>query len=140
MISVDEVFNRAAVKDGITEGVTVSGGEPLAQFHPLVALLRRVRQETTLSSIVFTGYTWDEVQRMPEIGSLLGIIDVLVAGRYEAKRRLSRGLRGSANKTVHLLTARYTLADLEATPPAEILVTTNGDRVLSGIDPLQIHS
>jgi anaerobic ribonucleoside-triphosphate reductase activating protein len=103
----------------------------------LLALLRRVRRETPLSVLVFTGFIWEEVGRFPEAGELLACTDVLIAGRYEAARRLARGLLGSANKTVHFLTARYTAADLEAVPPAEVLITAEGEVVLSGIDPVR---
>jgi hypothetical protein len=63
-------------------------------------------------------------------------VDVVIAGRYVAAQHLARGLRGSANKTVHLLTDRYTAADLEATPEAEIILRPDGQVFVSGIDPL----
>ena len=126
----------AALGDGI-EGLTVSGGEPLQQRPALLELLRRVRRETALSVVVFTGFTREEVGRLPEAGEVLACVDVLIAGRYDATRRVARGLLGSANKTVHFLTARYTAADLEAVPPAEVVITAAGEVVLSGIDPLR---
>jgi hypothetical protein len=62
---------------------------------------------------------------------------VLVAGRYDASQHLARDLRGSANQTVHLLTDRYTMNDLQSVPPAEVIVTAEGKVVVSGIDPLK---
>ena len=47
-------------------------------------------------------------------------------------------LRGSANQRIQLLTARYTLADVEATPVAEIRIGPTGDVVLTGVDPLRL--
>ncbi len=67
---------------------------------------------------------------------LLTYVDVLIAGRYDQGRRLARGLRGSSNKTVHFLTARYTLDDLESVPAAEVVVTMTGEVVCSGIQPV----
>jgi anaerobic ribonucleoside-triphosphate reductase activating protein len=119
------------------EGLTISGGEPLQQRAPLLALLQRVRRETNLSILLFTGFTWLELQRMPEAKTLLACIDVLIAGRYVASQRLARHLQGSANKTIHLLTDRYTMADLQATPPAEVMISDTGEILLSGIDPLE---
>jgi anaerobic ribonucleoside-triphosphate reductase activating protein len=119
------------------EGVTISGGEPLQQRPALLALLQRLRQETALSVLLFSGYAWAEIQRLPEAAALLASLDVLIAGRYQADRRLARDLRGSANKTVHLLTDRYRLDDLRQVPPAEVIITPDGQVVMSGIDPLR---
>lgn len=136
LIAVDDLVQRVVgLGDGI-EGVTVSGGEPLQQRPALLALLRRLRRETALSIIVFTGFTWDEVQRMPEASELLSCLDVLIAGRYDQTRHLARELRGSANKTVHFLTDRYGSADLAGVPGAEVVITAQGQVQLTGIDPL----
>jgi anaerobic ribonucleoside-triphosphate reductase activating protein len=136
LLPVAKLFQRLAALGKAIEGVTVSGGEPLQQRRALLALLQRVRQETALSVLVFTGYTWDEVQRMPEADLLRACVDVLIAGRYDPAQRLARELRGSANKTVHFLTDRYRLEDLQAVFPAEVLITAEGVIQVSGIDPL----
>ena len=135
---VDKICDQitcAQATSGI-QGVTVSGGEPLQQRPALLALLERVRAETNLSVLVFTGYTWSEVQAMRRSPALLSRIDVLIAGRYDQHQRLASGLRGSASKTIHLLTDRYTLADLDAVPAAEIIISEHGDVTHTGIDPM----
>lgn len=134
---VTALFQRLIAHSASIEGLTISGGEPLQQRRALLALLRRVRQETPLSVVLFTGYTWDEVQRMPDAEELLSYVDVLIAGRYDASQRLARDLRGSANKTVHVLTDRYTMADLQTVPHAEVIITEAGEIVVSGIDPVR---
>jgi anaerobic ribonucleoside-triphosphate reductase activating protein len=137
MVTVSDLFDRIVALGDAIEGITVSGGEPLQQWRPLLALLRRVRQETTLSILLFTGYTWAEIQQMPDARALLACADVLIAGRYDPSQHLARGLRGSANQTVHLLTDRYTTDDLESVPPAEVIITAKGEVAVSGIDPLR---
>jgi anaerobic ribonucleoside-triphosphate reductase activating protein len=133
---VDDLFQSLmAMKDNL-EGLTVSGGEPLQQSPPLLALLQRLRQETSLSILLFTGFTWAEIRRMPHAAALLACIDVLIAGRYDAAQHLARNLRGSANKTTHFLSDRYTQADLHAIPSAEVIITAQGEVMVSGIDPL----
>jgi len=134
---VKDLFQRIISLEGTIEGITISGGEPLQQRGPLLTLLRLARQQTSLSILLFTGYTWEEVQRMLDVEELLSCIDVLIAGRYDASQRLAHGLRGSANKTVHLLTNRYTMDDLQSVPPAEVIVTAEGEVVMSGIDPVK---
>jgi anaerobic ribonucleoside-triphosphate reductase activating protein len=136
-VSPDDLFRRIASLEGSIEGITISGGEPLQQRRPLLALLRRLRRETALSVLVFTGFTWDEVRGLPDADALLACIDVLIAGRYDGTQHLARGLRGSANKTVHFLTNRYTPDDLETVPPAEVFITPGGAIQLTGIDPLR---
>ena len=117
---VDDLFAQVVACDGI-EGVTVSGGEPLQQRRGVAALLARLRAETDLSVVVFTGYSWVEAQRF---GDVLASVDVLLAGRL-------------GQKTTHFLTGRYSAADLAAVPPAEVLIEPDGTVVLSGTDPLR---
>ena len=133
--SVDELLARVADLGLGIEGLTVSGGEPLEQARPLRALLERLRRETPLSVILFTGFTWEEVTTAAEMADVLLFIDVLVAGRYDAARRLARGLRGSDNKTTHFLTHRYAKEDLDAVPAAEIAIGPEGEVVVTGVDP-----
>src|SRR2546428_1687447 len=134
-IAVDDLFRRIEALGAAIEGITISGGEPLQQLRPLIALLRRVREETDLSVLVFTGYAWDEIRRMPESDALLARVDALIAGRYDHTQRLARDLRGSANKTVYLLSDRYAMDDLRAVSPAEVIITAEGDLLISGVDP-----
>lgn len=137
-VDVDALFRRIATLEGQIEGLSISGGEPLQQPRPLLRLLQRVRRETTLSVLLFTGYTWEEIQGMAQARPLLACVDVLVAGRYDPAQRLvgERGLRSSANQTVHRLGDRYTLADLHAVPPGEVILSPDGGITLSGVDPL----
>ncbi|MFI0373387.1 4Fe-4S single cluster domain-containing protein [Actinomadura sp. 1N219] len=134
-VAVDELFAHIAGLGGRIEGVTVSGGEPLQQFRPLLRLLTRIREETSLSVLVLTGFGWDEIVRMPGAAALRERVDVLLAGRYERDLRLGRGLRGSSNKTVHLFTDRYTAADLDAVPDAELIIRADGTPAVTGADP-----
>jgi anaerobic ribonucleoside-triphosphate reductase activating protein len=137
IVPVRALFERICAPGARIEGVSISGGEPMQQAAPLVSLLRQLRQETALSILVFSGYTLQEIERMPAAAPALAFIDVLVAGRYQAKQRLGAGLVGSTNQTIHLLTSRYSLADLQSAPEAELLITPQGQVVFSGIDPLQ---
>ena len=133
---VGETMGVAVVMERIlaagTEGLTVSGGEPLQQANAVVALLEEARA-AGLSTLLFTGLTWEEVQRLPLAPRILHCVDVMGAGRYEAERRVAHGLLGSANQTVHLLSPRHTLEEIAATPEAEAVILPDGQVVLSGI-------
>jgi anaerobic ribonucleoside-triphosphate reductase activating protein len=119
------------------QGLTISGGEPMNQHSALARLVRLVRAGSNLSVLVFTGYTWDELEQFKGVDALVSNIDLLIAGRYNAAQRMGQGLIGSANKTVHFITDRYGPADLENIPEAEVILSPNGEIYLSGIDPLQ---
>src|SRR5688572_14366439 len=64
--SVDDLFERITALSDSIEGVTISGGEPLQQLRPVLLLLRRLRAQTPLSVLMFSGYRWDEIRRMPD--------------------------------------------------------------------------
>lgn len=123
---------------GDAEGISLSGGEPMQQPDAALALLRRAR-ERHLSTLMFSGYTRAEIEAQPLGPAVLAELDVLVDGRYVAGERLATGLRGSANQRIHLLTDRYTLADVEATPVAEVRIGPTGELTLTGVDPLKLR-
>ena len=78
------------------------------------------------------------MQAAPDREALLACIDVLIAGRYDESQRVAHGLMGSANKSVHFLTDRYTMNDFAAVPAAEVIITAEGEVMLSGIDPVRL--
>jgi anaerobic ribonucleoside-triphosphate reductase activating protein len=128
------VDHMAAAK---VEGLSLSGGEPLQQPEATHALLLAARA-LGMSTLAFSGYTIDEVRELPGGPEILAQLDVLIDGRYLAGERLATGLRGSANQRIHLLTDRYTLAQIEATPVAEIVISRGGEVALTGVNPLKL--
>jgi anaerobic ribonucleoside-triphosphate reductase activating protein len=134
--SIAKAYSWLASLPPQVQGVTISGGEPLQQIPALTVFLSQVRATTSYSVVVFTGFDWDQVQRLPGSHELLEYIDVLIAGRYLQARRRSHGLIGSDNKTMHFLTGRYTAADFALIPEAEVILSADGEISFSGIDPL----
>ena len=117
------------------EGITISGGEPMEQAEGLFELLGLIRTETELSVLLFSGHTLREITDMPLGPQILEQVDVLIDGRYEAGLRLARGLRGSSNQRIRLLTDRYSLEDIQRTPAAEVHIRADGTVAVSGISP-----
>lgn len=134
-IALDEVI--AAMRASQSQGLSLSGGEPLQNIPSALALLDAAR-EIGMSTLAFSGYTIDEIRALPDGEAVLARLDVLIDGRYVSTRRSASGLRGSDNQQIRLLTNRYTLADVEATPVAEIRIAANGELVLTGVDPLKL--
>ena len=134
--AVDALVERILKDSPRLEGLTISGGEPAHQHRALSRVIEAVRSRSNLSVLVFSGYTMEELQRFKGIDRFLAGIDVLIAGRYDQSLRVAENLIGSSNKTAHFLTNRYTQKDLDAVPQAEILLSPDGEIILSGIDPL----
>jgi anaerobic ribonucleoside-triphosphate reductase activating protein len=131
-----DLCTQIAALGSSIEGITVSGGEPLQQLPGLINFLECIRRQTQLLVLLFTGYTWEEIRKIPRSHQLLPLVDVLLAGRYDQTNRVARGLVGSNNKTIHFLSSLYSAADLERVPEAEIILNTHGEIILSGIHPL----
>ena len=92
-----------------TEGLTISGGEPMLQAAALTELLTDLLEKQDLSIICFTGFTLKQLlaKSDPAIHRLLQMIDVLIDGQYMAELNDNQGWRGSANQVVHFLSSRH---------------------------------
>lgn len=135
--TVEEIASQLAATSGI-EGLSLSGGEPLQQAEAAVALLDAARA-LGLSTLAFSGYSLDEIRGLPHGPDVLARLDVLIDGRYVSTERLATGLRGSANQRIQLLTNRYSVSDVERTPVAEIRISSSGEVVLTGVNPLKLR-
>jgi len=99
------------LSDPLVTGFTFSGGEPMSQAAGLAEVITIARRQRDLTLICFTGYRLAELRSRPPgrgVPDLLAQTDVLIDGRYVAARNDDRGLRGSDNQRIHLLTDRLT--------------------------------
>ena len=119
------------------EGLTISGGEPLQQKRAVTELLERVKL-AGMTTILFTGYTEDEIGQMTNV-RFKKFTDVLLAGRYDQAQRVAASLVGSSNKATIFLTDAYDAADLAAAPEAEIIIKADGTIFLTGINPIVLN-
>ncbi len=134
-VTIVELARQILSNPNGIDGVSFSGGESFQQPEALLDLLRHLR-ETTLSTLCFSGYTRTEIEKQPLGKEILAQLDVLIAGRYVVSRHVGRGLLGSANQQIHLLTKRYTAGDFRTLPAREIILHADGSITLSGINPL----
>lgn len=138
-VHVNELRKRLFRISHKIEGLTISGGEPLQQFKPLVSFLTQIRNETDLSVILFSGFTFEAIRSMPQSDRLFYLVDVLIAGRYDHSIPSSNPWIGSGNKTVHFFSSRYSMDDLQRVPSSEVIIQPNGELVSSGILPLVLR-
>ncbi len=109
--TVDEMMdllNRSRDQFGI-EGITLLGGEPFAHAAAGLALARAARN-LQLSTMVFSGYTLEDLRQRPEseVAELLDLTDILVDGPYVREQPdTERRWIGSTNQRIHFLTERY---------------------------------
>ena len=95
------------------EGITLLGGEPFAHAQA-GAVLARASRQLGLSTMVFTGYTIEELRDRPEpkVAELLALTDLLVDGPFDREKPdHDRRWIGSTNQRIHFLSERYSFDD-----------------------------
>ena len=91
----------------LTDGLTLSGGEPFCQPEALLPLARGAREQGK-DVTIYSGYTLEQLLEMakdrPAILDLLHACDILVDGPYvEELRDLTLTFRGSSNQRILVL-------------------------------------
>lgn len=100
-MTVDEVFEQIKERSGL-RGVTFSGGEPFEQADALLDLAKLIK-DAGLTLMSYSGYTLEELEARHDKATdeLLGMLDILVDGRYdESLRNLTLVYCGSENQRV----------------------------------------
>ncbi|MFB6988905.1 MULTISPECIES: 4Fe-4S single cluster domain-containing protein [unclassified Streptomyces] len=126
--------------DPRVDGLTFSGGEPMAQAAGLAEVVRLAREIRDVSVICFTGFRLERLRTRPPnpgVAELLAAVDVLIDGLYVAARDDGRGLRGSANQRVHHLTGRLAGSgyDFAHRPRTAEIAVSGPEALLIGVPP-----
>jgi anaerobic ribonucleoside-triphosphate reductase activating protein len=111
-MTVEELVKQL-YSNPLTDGLTLSGGEPFMQPGDC-ARLAQAAKDKGLNIWTYTGYTFERLLSMskttPEIMDLLKLTDVLVDGPFVlAERSLSIKWRGSRNQ--RLIDVKRSLAE-----------------------------
>ena len=139
-LTVTEELARSILDSGETiEGISVSGGEPFQQPAALLDLLLRL-SGSSLSVLVFSGYTLGAIRSLPMGPEILKHVDVLIGGPYAESAHFGRSLLGSSNQSIHFLTARYRPNDFRDVPAREVILHKDGAITLTGIAPFRAQS
>lgn len=84
--------------------IVMQGGDPLSplNYKDMITLCRRLKKELPDKNIVlFTGYTYEQLQNDLLRQSCLETIDFLMDGCYEKDNPTSKPFRGSHNQVLH---------------------------------------
>ena len=110
-MSIEDIYQE--IEKEFTEknirGITISGGEPFLQVVPLKNLIKKIKENTNLDIICFTGFSYEELLKKNNetINYILNNIDILIDGRYIEEKNENNYLRGSSNQNIIFLSDRY---------------------------------
>lgn len=133
-VSVDDLCEELLKDRDEIEGISISGGEPFLQEEALFELLTVMRSQSKLSIIVFSGFTFAELNAEAGRERCLPLIDALVCGPY--KEELPPDYEhfcSSSNQALVLLSERYRYEDFSDLPLQECIIDADGVQHMSGI-------
>lgn len=98
-VTLREVYNDLT-KSYVTN-ITYSGGEPFCQAENLTILTRHIKENTSKTIWIYSGYTFEQLINDSVKFELLKLCDVLVDGKFE-KEFFKENLRfkGSTNQRI----------------------------------------
>jgi len=141
-VAVEDLAAWALAQPDI-EGVTFSGGEPMAQAEALATLVDRIRAQADFGVVCYTGYVYEHLLKhgTPGQKALLARTDLLIDGVYIEREHAALRWRGSANQRLLALTERYR-AEIEkiahgADQPAgmQFFMAPDGRIAYAGVPP-----
>jgi anaerobic ribonucleoside-triphosphate reductase activating protein len=122
---VDDLAVHIAATPDI-DGVTLSGGEPFEQPLGVLALLRQLRESSSMSVLIFSSYTRAEIEAKPLGWAILALCDVLVDGHLRVGQPGREGARDAASQHVWRLSQRFDEAALGTIPRPGLSLVPSG--------------
>lgn len=100
-ISLDEIVND--FKFSGSEGLTLTGGEPLDQYKDVLALVKAMFPITSI--MLCSGREYEQIEK--DFSEVLKYIDILVSDPYIQEQHSDKLLwKGSSNQKLHFITER----------------------------------
>lgn len=138
---VQQLAEGLAQLAGRVDGVTFTGGEPFEQAAAVAGLVQQLKALGLGDVLVYSGYTLEELRGQGTAAlELLGLVDILIDGRFRVDLPTRKLWRGSANQRLHLLSdlarARYSdLVEAEYADrrPLEVGLDEQGQLLIVGI-------
>lgn len=124
------------LSDPEVTGITLSGGEPMMQAHPLAQMLEAARRIRPIDVILYTGFRYEDLLRRPPgigVHRLIELLDVMIDGPYIERLNDNQGVRGSSNQRILRLTNQLDGFDFEEQPRSIELRIQNGQILIIGV-------
>lgn len=140
MMTVDQIMAiiKLAAKDDKIDGVSLSGGEPLLQKRALTQLLKRIKAETKLTVLLYTGLTYQEISGARDT-EFLAYLDVALSGRFDPTKFSQSNPIG--HKEILIFSKAYSKRQVRKSfdNGAEIIIDMNtGDLTISGVNSVNL--
>lgn len=101
---IDELKEKIN-KNGVMRNLSILGGEPLdpQNVKDVDEVLKEVRAAyPNIKIYLWTGYTFEELEKREDVRGALRNVDVLIEGRFVEELRQDLPLRGSSNQRVYI--------------------------------------
>ena len=101
---IDELKEKIN-KNGVMRNLSILGGEPLdpQNVKDVDKVLKEVRATyPNIKIYLWTGYTFEELEKREDVRGALRNVDVLIEGRFIEELRQDLPLRGSSNQRVYV--------------------------------------
>lgn len=108
-VEISSVLHLIDQYKGKIDGVPITGGDPFIQSGALVELLVGIEKLQIYDTLVYTGYTIDEIKSDSIMRQALTHIGILIDGPYIDALNDNKSIRGSSNQ--HIMVLRKPLAD-----------------------------
>lgn len=99
---IEDIYNEL-VSNELSDGITLSGGEPLLYAKQILPIVKKIKEETDLDIWCWSGGTYEELIKDEHKRAVLEYVDVLVDGRFILELRDitdNNKYRGSLNQRV----------------------------------------
>ena len=135
IVKVEKLVEYIISFEDEIEGITLVGGEPLAQAKAVANLFKGIKDRSNLTIMLYTGYTVEQIEGKYS-KTAFNIADIIIAGSYiKELRNVYLRWRGSENQKIifHNKKYREKYSQEEGKSMVEIHINKDsGDAVLIG--------
>ena len=99
LIDTDEIIEKVKANP-LLQGITLSGGEPFLQVDASSELMEKVKH-LELSTIIYTGFMWEELMDNVNLKRLALMADYVIDGKFiQEYKTLDMAFAGSSNQRI----------------------------------------
>lgn len=137
VLFIEEILGIIREREGVIDGVTISGGEPLKQAEELKVLIENLLLLGIEDILIYSGYTRQQIQDMhnSDMDYVLNNAACVILGEYKEEKNDGVGIRGSSNQEVVVNKFFERYRDVESCIRKQQIVFSEKKTVIIGIPP-----